>query len=400
MNLMKSGVAINERPETSIYIYFCLEDITKDEVVDLAGEYDWDYEEEAPYFVDVAEEVVEKALKESLARLQPIIEHYPVDKIVAGIDVLGMIGNALATCSASVNCKGQVVANLLIGADLLNDLLKSYWYKNHQANPRYALALDHELLHAMDQIVINENHKHPHSINPFSHFMNWFTSFRVEGLAELVTYLRGIGGERSLQKTTEKLDGYIEHLLKYNLDEADSLEAIKDYLKSHGYARYEYGPLMMLHAIFVQAEKHQNKDAITLAAKGLESEIMSDEEIGQLIHLGLQVSHGTFLLSLKKPGYKGFSFFSSDKFDQLIIKLYVHHRNNDKRYSDHIFDIANKDKESLIESFHDLNESAPEEFKSDHSVLERSLVEVLDNEDSLLKIGSEMVVGMRLFPIA
>jgi hypothetical protein len=88
----------------------------------------------------------------------------------------------------------------------------------------------------------------------------------------------------------------------------ENWQTISNKLKSHIYDPYNLGPMMVLQALNVKARQGNDLEQIKLLTKAMNIEVLTNDEINQLIIAGLELSFPEFVNGLHKPDASGRSF--------------------------------------------------------------------------------------------
>jgi len=309
------SVSNNKSHLIPLSLYFTDEDSYYDHIDNFPGVYD-EEDIEGEVFEEVIFKLSKQYLYEAFDRLSNLFDNNPIESISLQIDLMGYEG------TESTHVRGQFkynknCVNIGLMPPMIRAFLNKYWYSNSYLNLFYKLNFDHELIHALDTIVIPLSLSLAQKLHPREYFVNYLLHYRMEGLACLVTFLRGIDGEKSVVKAMKKFENQVDELSKIASGETSDWQKFKHQLDENKNDAYAIGQMMMLHVIWVKANAAQDKSLLKLVEKGMRIEFLSDEEISLLLAAGLSIDLNEYLMNLGVNGLKGNSFISSEKMKYL-----------------------------------------------------------------------------------
>jgi hypothetical protein len=291
---------------------FMNEDDWHEEIDCFPGEYDEEYGIEAD-FCDKIDEVISLNLGKALIRLETVLEKFPIHHISVTVDLNGM-ENTDAFCmnSGSNQESGENNIGIGIGPGMVKSFLEKHFYANAYTNPYYELNFDHELIHGMDQNLWAYNPKGISPETPKEFILNYLLKYQSEGLACFSTFLRGMLAEKSFNKAANKFQKNWAIVTSFSEQNPENWQTISNKLKSHSYDPYNLGPMMVLQALNVKASLRNDLEQIQLLTKAMNIEVLTNDEINQLIIAGLELSFPEFVTGLYKPDASGRSFMPKE----------------------------------------------------------------------------------------
>lgn len=299
-------------------IYFTDEDNYDDFISDFPGVYE-NEDQEGPIFEDVIHEVTMQYLHKAFDRMEDLFECDPIHNISIGIDLMGLAGiEAIQTGGINKDGKNNIMIGLM--PNMIRAFLNKYWHQNSFLDSFYELNFDHELVHGLDTIALPLNLSFVTQKLPMEYFIKYLMKYRMEGLACLVTFLRGIQGEKSIVKSKELFQSKIEKLHHCALDNRDDCEKFNKKTEEDRFDPYEIGPMMMLHVIGVKAISDKDDALLNLVKKGMKIEFLTDSEINRIIAAGLKIDLYEYILGLSENGCDETPFIESEKM-QLICQM-------------------------------------------------------------------------------
>jgi len=303
-----------------ISIYFTDEDNYDDFIPDFPGVYE-NEDQEGPIFEDVIHEVTMQYLHKAFDRLEYLFESDPIHNISIGIDLMGLAGiEAIQTGGLNKDGKNNIMIGLM--PNMIRAFLNKYWYQNSFLDPFYELNFDHELVHGLDTIILPLNPSFVNQKLPKEYFIKYLMKYRLEGLACLVTFLRGIQGEKSIVKSKEIFQSKIEKLLHCGMENKDDCEKFNEKVEDERNDPYEIGPMMMLHVIGVKAIRENDDTLLDLVKKGMRIEYVTDLEINRIIAAGLKIDLCEYISSLCEISWDERPFIEREKMKQMCQTVY------------------------------------------------------------------------------
>jgi hypothetical protein len=287
---------------------FMNEDDWYDDIDRFPGDYDEEYGIEAD-FHDKVDEVINLNLRNSLIRLETVLEKFPIHHISVTVDVNGM-ENTDAFCmnSGDFETTGRNSIGIGVGPRMLRSFLEKHFYANSFNDPYYELNFDHELIHGMDQNLWNYSPKGVSPESPKEQLVHYLLKYQSEGLACFSTFLRGHLAEKSFIKAASKFDKNWRLITNFDEQNPENWKNVLNNLESHQNDPYNLGPMMVLQAIKVKASESNDLGLLDLLEKAMNIEYLKNDEINQLIIAGLELSFPEFVNGLYKPDLKGRSF--------------------------------------------------------------------------------------------
>lgn len=307
---LKTNIAVREKITTTWD--FMNEDDWCDDIDRFPGDYDEEYGIEAD-FHDKVDEVINLNLRNSLIRLETVLEKFPIHHISVTVDVNGM-ENTDAFCmnSGDFETTGRNSIGIGVGPRMLRSFLEKHFYANSFNDPYYELNFDHELIHGMDQTLWNYSPKGVNPKSPKEQLLHYLLKYQSEGLACFSTFLRGHLAEKSFIKAASKFDKNWRLITNFDEQNPENWKNISNKMEIHQNDPYNLGPMMVLQAIKVKASESNDSRLLDLLEKAMNIEYLNNDEINQLIIAGLELSFPEFVNGLYKPDLKGRSFMNKD----------------------------------------------------------------------------------------
>ena len=288
--------------------YFTDEEDWADEIDYFPGEYD-DEDSKDSDFCDNLDEVIHLNLDNAINRLDSVLNKFPIHGISVNVDLMGMNDtDAFCLNSGSYQQSGKNNIGIGIGPGMVKSFLEKHFYANAYTNPYYELNFDHELIHGMDQNLWAYNPKGISPETPKEFIVNYLLKYQSEGLACFSTFLRGMLAEKSFIKAADKFQKNWSIVTSFSEQNPENWQTISSKLKTHNYDPYNLGPMMVLQALNVKASQGNDLEQIQLLTKAMNIEILTTEEINQLIIAGLELSFPEFVNGLYKQDICGRSF--------------------------------------------------------------------------------------------
>lgn len=295
------------------------------------GNYDEEYGAEADFYEKV-DEIVTLHYKNALQRLDDVLEKYPIHFTSISVDVMGMDDTA-AFCLTPLPNKNKRnnTVSMGIGPGMVRAFLEKYWYPNAYISPFHELNFDHELIHGIDNNLKTYSTTLYSVESPKDIVLKYLLHYQTEGLASLVTFLRGISGEKSYQKASSKFNKNWSTLTMFAEPNPENWEMVSKTLKKHSYDFYELGPMMVLRAIEVQALNQNNTMRMQLVKKAINIEKLTQKEINELIIAGLELSLPQFVTGLITPSFNNAPFIKMEdlKFGLEYIFQWVNYQSSE-----------------------------------------------------------------------
>ena len=292
--------------------YFTDEEDWADEIDYFPGEYD-DEDSKDSDFCDKLDEVIHLNLDNAINRLDSVLNKFPIHGISVNVDLMGMNDtDAFCLNSGSYQQSGKNNIGIGIGPGMVKSFLEKHFYANAYTNPYYELNFDHELIHGMDQNLWAYNPKGISPETPKEFIVNYLLKYQSEGLACFSTFLRGMLAEKSFNKAANKFQKNWEIVTSFSEQNPENWQTISSKLKSHSYDPYNLGPMMVLQALNVKASQGNDLEQIQLLTKAMNIEVLTNDEINQLIIAGLELSFPEFVNGLHKPDASGRSFMPKE----------------------------------------------------------------------------------------
>ena len=292
--------------------YFTDEEDWADEIDYFPGEYD-DEDGKESDFCDKLDEVIHLNLGNAINRLDSVLNKFPIHHISVNVDLMGMNDtDAFCLNSGSYQESGKNNIGIGIGPGMVKSFLEKHFYANAHINPYYELNFDHELIHGMDQNLWAYNPKGISPETPKEFIVNYLLKYQSEGIACFSTFLRGMLAEKSFNKAANKFQKNWEIVTSFSEQNPENWQTISSKLKSHSYDPYNLGPMMVLQALKVKASQGNDLEQIKLLTKAMNIEVLTNDEINQLIIAGLELSFPEFVNGLHKPDASGRSFMPKE----------------------------------------------------------------------------------------
>ena len=292
--------------------YFTDEEDWADEIDYFPGEYD-DEDSKESDFCDKLDEVIHLNLDNAINRLDSVLNKFPIHGISVNVDLMGMNDtDAFCLNSGSYQESGKNNIGIGIGPGMVKSFLEKHFYANAHINPYYELNFDHELIHGMDQNLWAYNPKGISPETPKEFIVNYLLKYQSEGIACFSTFLRGMLAEKSFNKAANKFQKNWEIVTSFSEQNPENWQTISSKLKSHSYDPYNLGPMMVLQALKVKASQGNDLEQIKLLTKAMNIEVLTNDEINQLIIAGLELSFPEFVNGLHKPDASGRSFMPKE----------------------------------------------------------------------------------------
>lgn len=376
-------------PQFSIEYSISEDDWDREEMEPFSGTYDF-VGFDGLFFDQVATQVVTAAMERSLARLAPLFQDVKIGYFNVALDIRA-IEDPNVYSLIYPNRQDGIMALLLIGPELIEELLKARWSPSFQLSDFHEYALDYELLHVLDNAHVNVGKLRYQTENLYAVFVSWLIGFRTEGLANLGLFLRGYGGEHSFDKARTYIATRIRKLFSNSLEMKERLRRNKFELNENDNEFHEYGPMMMLHAIYCFAKTKKDQETMDLAEKALGSELLDDAEINSLIGVALKINFQDFIIGLTQRGPMKKVFLSSGKIKSLLLR-YQHVYYFDQEYFHaKIFAEAQSVYFEKLESeisFYASGNISVEEYE-EHEI--EICEDEKDNEEGLLSLGEALI---------
>lgn len=313
-------ISENKTRMISTSIYFTDEDNYDDFIPDFPGFYE-NEDQEGPIFEDVIHEVTMQYLHKAFDRLEDLFECDPINHISIGLDLMGFAGiEAVQTGGLNKDGKNNIMIGLM--PNMIRAFLNKYWYSNSYLSPFFELNIDHELVHGLDTIILPLNPSFVNQKLPKEYFIKYLMKYRMEGLACLVTFLRGIQGEKSIVKSKELFQSKIKKLFNCAIENKDDCEKFNEKVEEDKNDPYEIGPMMMLHVIGVKAIRENDDTLLDLVKKGMRIEFLTDLEINRIIAAGLKIDLCEYISSLSENGWDEATFVELEKMKKMCQTVY------------------------------------------------------------------------------
>ena len=312
MNMQTLTASTKKMSQISTSWYFTDEEDWADEIDYFPGEYD-DEDSKDSDFCDNLDEVIHLNLDNAINRLDSVLNKFPIHGISVNVDLMGMNDtDAFCLNSGSYQQSGKNNIGIGIGPGMVKSFLEKHFYANAYTNPYYELNFDHELIHGMDQNLWAYNPKGISPETPKEFIVNYLLKYQSEGLACFSTFLRGMLAEKSFIKAADKFQKNWSIVTSFSEQNPENWQTISSKLKSHSYDPYNLGPMMVLQALNVKASQGNDLEQIQLLTKAMNIEVLTNDEINQLIIAGLELSFPEFVNGLHKPDASGRSFMPKE----------------------------------------------------------------------------------------
>ena len=312
MNMQTLTASTKKMSQISTSWYFTDEEDWADEIDYFPGEYD-DEDSKESDFCDKLDEVIHLNLDNAINRLDSVLNKFPIHHISVNVDLMGMHDtDAFCLNSGSYQQSGENNIGIGIGPGMVKSFLEKHFYANAYTNPYYELNFDHELIHGMDQNLWAYNPKGISPETPKEFIVNYLLKYQSEGLACFSTFLRGILAEKSFNQAANKFQKNWAIVTSFSEQNPENWQTISSKLNSHSYDPYNLGPMMVLQALNVKASQGNDLEHIQLISKAMNIEVLTNDEINQLIIAGLELSFPEFVNGLYKPDASGRSFLPKE----------------------------------------------------------------------------------------
>lgn len=312
MNMQTLTASTKKMSQISTSWYFTDEEDWADEIDYFPGEYD-DEDSKESDFCDKLDEVIHLNLDNAINRLDSVLNKFPIHHISVNVDLMGMHDtDAFCLNSGSYQQSGENNIGIGIGPGMVKSFLEKHFYANAYTNPYYELNFDHELIHGMDQNLWAYNPKGISPETPKEFILNYLLKYQSEGLACFSTFLRGILAEKSFNQAANKFQKNWAIVTSFSEQNPENWQTISSKLNSHSYDPYNLGPMMVLQALNVKANQGNDLEQIKLITKAMNIEVLTNDEINQLIIAGLELSFPEFVNGLYKPDASGRSFLPKE----------------------------------------------------------------------------------------
>lgn len=312
MNMQTLTASTKKMSQISTSWYFTDEEDWADEIDYFPGEYD-DEDSKESDFCDKLDEVIHLNLDNAINRLDSVLNKFPIHHISVNVDLMGMHDtDAFCLNSGSYQQSGENNIGIGIGPGMVKSFLEKHFYANAYTNPYYELNFDHELIHGMDQNLWAYNPKGISPETPKEFILNYLLKYQSEGLACFSTFLRGILAEKSFNQAANKFQKNWAIVTSFSEQNPENWQTISSKLNSHSYDPYNLGPMMVLQALNVKASQGNDLEQIKLLTKAMNIEVLTNDEINQLIIAGLELSFPEFVNGLYKPDASGRSFLPKE----------------------------------------------------------------------------------------
>ena len=312
MNMQTLTASTKKMSQISTSWYFTDEEDWADEIDYFPGEYD-DEDSKESDFCDKLDEVIHLNLDNAINRLDSVLNKFPIHHISVNVDLMGMHDtDAFCLNSGSYQQSGENNIGIGIGPGMVKSFLEKHFYANAYTNPYYELNFDHELIHGMDQNLWAYNPKGISPETPKEFIVNYLLKYQSEGLACFSTFLRGILAEKSFNQAANKFQKNWAIVTSFSEQNPENWQTISSKLNSHSYDPYNLGPMMVLQALNVKASQGNDLEQIKLLTKAMNIEVLTNDEINQLIIAGLELSFPEFVNGLHKPDASGRSFLPKE----------------------------------------------------------------------------------------
>lgn len=312
MNMQTLTASTKKMSQISTSWYFTDEEDWADEIDYFPGEYD-DEDSKESDFCDKLDEVIHLNLDNAINRLDSVLNKFPIHHISVNVDLMGMHDtDAFCLNSGSYQQSGENNIGIGIGPGMVKSFLEKHFYANAYTNPYYELNFDHELIHGMDQNLWAYNPKGISPETPKEFILNYLLKYQSEGLACFSTFLRGILAEKSFNQAANKFQKNWAIVTSFSEQNPENWQTISSKLNSHSYDPYNLGPMMVLQALNVKASQGNDLEQIKLITKAMNIEVLTNDEINQLIIAGLELSFPEFVNGLYKPDASGRSFLPKE----------------------------------------------------------------------------------------
>ena len=226
-----------------INFYISATDLSREEMQDFPGTYDWDYED-GPFFEEVVEQVLTQRMREKLLYWTPLFNKVSVSSLSLGADLRGA-ALELASCTSNRNDDRSYAVSLNFGPKAISEFLLAHWDSRHQVAPCLDLVIDHELIHLADLQVINPQSDPQFSMDPLVQFFQWILKWRTEGLADLPGFLLEVRGIADPGQIRTLIRESFDRLASTDWNQAIQAGTTTSIFEDLAFTPYAIGPWIM-----------------------------------------------------------------------------------------------------------------------------------------------------------
>lgn len=237
---------------------------------------------------------IKKRMEQVYERLAGVLDHYPISKITIYV---------ILTHKNKWDFKKTAEEiNISITKNEIHEILGAFWHPMYRDQIGYEYHIDERLVTSLVGKKEEGSFFYNNSFIPLGMMLTQLLKFKAQGTSELVNFLRGIGQYRDFKRIKARNNKMIPRLKHANFEDPD-WKINFSYTVHDEQPTWLFGPVMILHALYVNAEK-QNNSLLRELINRVKVHRLKDDEVNSLILESLKLSHIDFLVNLTKPGYE------------------------------------------------------------------------------------------------
>lgn len=267
-------------------------------------------EQEAEFdFFERINGAVENHFQKALTEVEPLLRSITIKQINLVSDYSGVLSLDGAIASWWYGRSQTVDGHYTIVASprMINACLHLMDNPDHELGGTISTTWHHELIHLADQKAILRSGNWHKAGSDRMVRRKYLSKYREEGIAELWYVGKGHSKAREIENGREYFSKDLTRIAGIvSMGHKDRKSYSREVLNSNSY--YYAGPWMVLHALSCSSCTIIATIVCVAIEKIAQGELLSNEELFDLINASVNMDVETFMEALERPGYDGKAF--------------------------------------------------------------------------------------------